>query len=131
MIVLHAEDLFLKRRSKSFQKQAVAEHLKWETSKLVKRLSNYNENNSMSLFKTFHDDSCPCQHPTSLFFQENKTELFEMDAEGDKYEMFESMRIYIERFDRPYNYLKSVAELNEEREQHLIKEEEEAAKAAK
>ena len=46
-----------------------------------------------------------------------------MEADGNKYEMFESMRIYIERFGRPYNYLKSVKELNEEREQHLFEEE--------
>lgn len=47
-----------------------------------------------------------------------------MNADGDKYEMFESMRIYIERFGRPYNYLKSVSVLNEEREKHLLEEEE-------
>lgn len=49
-----------------------------------------------------------------------------MGADGDKYEMFESMRIYIERFGRPYNYLKSVRELNTEREHHLIQEEKDA-----
>ena len=38
------------------------------------------------------------------------------------------MRIYIERFGRPYNYLKSVSELNTEREKHLLEEEEEARK---
>jgi hypothetical protein len=43
----------------------------------------------------------------------NKTEVFEIDANGNQYEMFESMRIYIERFGRPYNYLKSVNYLNE------------------
>jgi hypothetical protein len=37
--------------------------------------------------------------------------------------MFESMRIYIERDGRPYNYLKSVAELNKKREQQLHEEE--------
>jgi len=37
--------------------------------------------------------------------------------------MFESMRIYIERDGRPYNYLKSVGELNKQREQHLTEEE--------
>ena len=42
-----------------------------------------------------------------------------MSAEGEKFEMLESMRIYIERFGRPYNYLKSVQDLNEERETHL------------
>jgi len=75
------------------------------------------------LFKTFHDDACECIAPTSKFFQDNKTEVFEMDAASDKYEMFESMRIYIERFGRPYNYLKSVLDLNEEREKHLLEEE--------
>ena len=54
--------------------------------------------------------------PTQKFFQQNKTEVFELDANGNQYEMFESMRIYIERFGRPYNYLKSVNYLNEQRE---------------
>jgi len=53
----------------------------------------------------FKDDSDV--FPTCKFFQENKTEVFEIES-GSKYEMFESMRIYIERFGRPYNYLKSV-----------------------
>lgn len=33
------------------------------------------------------------------------------------------MRIYIERFGRPYNYLKTVQHLNQEREKTLIEEE--------
>ena len=37
--------------------------------------------------------------------------------------MLESMRIYIERFGRPYNYLKTVGHLNNEREKHLVEEE--------
>jgi len=126
---LHANSLFLKRRSKGFQKDQVKEHLKWETSKLVNRLKKFNEKNSMELFRTFHDDSCPCIAPTSKFFQDYKTEVFEMDADGNKFEMFESMRIYIERFGRPYNYLKSVPELNNEREKILLKEEADAKAA--
>jgi hypothetical protein len=51
-------------------------------------------------------------------------------SDGDNsYEMLESMRIYIERFGRPYNYLKSVEDLNEERETHLIEEEKQTEKA--
>lgn len=53
-----------------------------------------------------------------------------MSAEGEKFEMLESMRIYIERFGRPYNYLKSVQDLNEERETHLNEEEVNAKRAA-
>jgi len=37
--------------------------------------------------------------------------------------MFESMRIYIERFGRPYNYLPSVNALNQKREEYLVEEE--------
>lgn len=40
--------------------------------------------------------------------------------------MFESMRIYIERNGRPYNYLPSVDELNIKREEHLEIEEHDA-----
>jgi len=35
------------------------------------------------------------------------------------------MRIYVERFGRPYNYLKSVGKLNQEREDYLQNEEKE------
>ena len=40
--------------------------------------------------------------------------------------MFESMRIYVERFGRPYNYLKSMQQLNDEREQVVLGEEKQA-----
>jgi len=46
-----------------------------------------------------------------------------VDAKGNQYEMLESMRIYIERFGRPYNYLKTVGHLNSEREKTLVEEE--------
>ena len=67
------------------------------------------------------------------FYQENKTEIFEIDHDGNQFEMFESMRVYIERNGRSNNYLPPVAELNVEREKHLIKEEadDKAEKASK
>lgn len=40
--------------------------------------------------------------------------------------MFESMRVYVERFGRPYNYLKSMQQLNDEREKYLVEEERQA-----
>lgn len=40
--------------------------------------------------------------------------------------MFESMRVYVERFGRPYNYLKSMQQLNDEREKYLTEEERQA-----
>lgn len=42
--------------------------------------------------------------------------------------MFESMRVYIERNGRSYNYLRSVKNLNEERESHLEQEEKDCLK---
>ncbi len=64
------------------------------------------------------------------FFQENGvdgekngTDALELDCDGDNFEMIESMRIYIERYGRPDNYLESVDELNERREDHLNREE--------
>lgn len=64
--------------------------------------------------------------PLSRFFQENKTEMFEIECDGITFEMFESMRVYIERNGRSYNYLPSVSTLNVKREEELIKEEKSA-----
>jgi len=49
--------------------------------------------------------------------------VFEIDHDGEKFEMFESMRVYIERNGRPFNYLSSVRSLNRKREDALTKEE--------
>jgi hypothetical protein len=46
-----------------------------------------------------------------------------MMVRDNQYEMFESMRIYVERNGRPYNYLESVKKLNDAREEVLVKEE--------
>lgn len=46
-----------------------------------------------------------------------------MDCDGNVFEMFEGMRIYIERHGRPYNYLSSIDELNVIRDEHLRQEE--------
>ena len=61
--------------------------------------------------------------PMIRLFQEHKTEIFEIDFNGVNFEMFDSMRIYIERDGRPYNYLSSIPELNKKREEVLAEEE--------
>ena len=105
------------------------EAMKWHVDKLIKKLGSYNADNSIKLFQKAEliTDNL---FPTQKFFQKNKTEVFELDTNGNQYEMFESMRIYIERFGRPYNYLKSVNFLNEQREQVLIEEEKKAKEEA-
>ena len=42
--------------------------------------------------------------------------------------MLESMRVYVERNGRPYNYLSSVRNLNQKRIEHLHDEEKDAIK---
>ena len=61
--------------------------------------------------------------PLTRFFQEHKTEIFDIGCNGNTFEMFESMRVYIERSGRSYNYLPSVSVLNVKREEELVKEE--------
>jgi hypothetical protein len=66
--------------------------------------------------------------PLTRFFQENKTEIFEVDFDGNKFEIFESKRVYVERNGRSYNYLSSVKSLNNKREDHLTQEESDSIK---
>lgn len=92
---------------------------KWLPYNLFRRYEEYASYNRIENFAENVD------FPTVRFFQENKTEVFELDCDGKAFEMFESMRIYIERDGRPYNYLSSQGELHMRREEHLAVEEEE------
>jgi adenylate kinase len=89
----------------------------WAPEEQNRRYATWYGNNAISNYRNSENP------PMSRFFQENNTELFEVDCDGENFEMFESMRIYIERDGRPYNYLKSVGELNKKRETHLHEEE--------
>lgn len=122
VVSLRSSDIMLKRRSRALLKANAKGAAKWDREKLVQKLAVYNEENDLSLFKNDQLDA-DALFPTQKFFQDNKTELFELDAFDDSYEGFESMRIYAERFGRPYNYLKSNNELNAERETYLLAEE--------
>lgn len=90
----------------------------------------YNKDNNLSENGTPYADPNPGHplakkhtYPMSRFFQENKTEVFEIQTDGNEFEIFESMRIYIERNGRSYNYLRSVRVLNVHREKALLQEE--------
>jgi hypothetical protein len=103
---------------------------KWDHENLERRLQKFNEANDLNLFldaNTHPDLGLPSHKqgllPITRFYQENKTEVFEIDTDGHVFEMFESMRVYIERNGRPYNYLSSVPSLNQERTVHLTEEE--------
>ncbi len=114
-----SKDLIASRMNK-FLPTKTPEEVKtwhWSAEEQERRYATWYSGNSISNYQTSD------KPPMSRFFQENVTELFEVDCDGENFEMFESMRIYIERDGRPYNYLKSVGELNKKREEHLHQEE--------
>ena len=104
---------------------------KWDEDTLERRLKQYHMANDVSLFIEANNDpnmghplkAGKFRLPLLRFFQENKTEVFQIGCDGNTFEMFESMRIYIERNGRSYNYLDSVRKLNTKREESLLQEE--------
>lgn len=90
---------------------------------MERRLKAYNQENSV-------ENYAKGKMPTMRFFQENETEIYEVDYDIDNFEMIEGARIYIERHGRPYNYLQSNEQINQNREEELEKlEEEEVARS--
>jgi len=114
-ILLRGSKQLIDQRIKQFGAD-VKEGGHWSRDEQERRYSLWHSNNLIN-------GSILEKPPMSRFFQENATELFEVDCDGENFEMFESMRIYIERDGRPYNYLKSVKELNHKRDEHLYEEE--------
>lgn len=130
MILLRGNDDTLRRRAENLKKE---DNKKWDPENLERRLQAYKEANDVSLFAKANNDPMlghpkaqKHTYPLVRFFQEHKTEAFEIEFDGNTFEMFESMRVYIERNGRSYNYLPSVRKLNAEREEELVKEEKEA-----
>ena len=137
VILLRGSDAMIRARAAALSAE---DNKKWDSENLERRLGIYNEHNDVSLFQTANNDPMlghpkMKKHilPLTRFFQEHKTEVFEIECDGNTFEMFESMRVYIERDGRSYNYLSSVKKLNVEREEALVGEEKDAkaAKAAK
>ena len=130
VILLRGKDEFLMKRASELKEE---DNKKWDAENLARRIQCYNEANAVDLFKKANNDPM-LGHPKAQvhrlpmlrFFQENKTEVFEIKCDGNTFEMFESMRVYIERNGRSYNYLPSVRVLNVKREEELVKEEKNA-----
>lgn len=109
------------------------QNTKWDKENLNRRLEKWNSLNNIKLFRTANnaeDLGLPNAKvhllPITRFFQEHSTEVFEIDCSRHQFEMFEAMRVYIERNGRSYNYLPSVKTLNNKREDFLTQEELEA-----
>merc|ERR1712166_1167603 len=96
-------------------------------------MGKWGDSNNVSLYRKYNaaddlgmPDAKVCKMPITRFFQEHNTEVFEIDCSRHQFEMFEAMRVYIERNGRSYNYLSSVKSLNHKREEYLTQEELEA-----
>lgn len=129
VIYIKGNDDYLRKRARELEAKG-DKASKWDPENLERRLARFNECNNLQLFvraNTHKDLGLPSYKPgvlpVSRFYQENKTEVFEVECDGDIFEMFESMRVYIERNGRSYNYLKVVKTLNDERETQLEQEE--------
>lgn len=128
VILLRGEDDYIRERGAAIAEDS--EGYKWDRENLERRLKTYSDNNDLNLFEAVcqrtdlgHPKAEKPVFPMLRFFQEHKTEAFEIDCDGNQFEMFESMRIYIERNGRSFNYLHSVEKLNKSREKKLIVEE--------
>ena len=125
--MLRGNDDFLRRRAAELKPE---DNTKWDSDNLERRIAEYKEANDVGLFRVANEDPMlghpkAKKHklPLTRFFQEHKTEVFEIECDGNTVEMFESMRVYVERNGRSYNYLSSVKVLNVKREEELVKEE--------
>ena len=131
--MIRGDDKYIRNFAKKIPK---AQNIKWDVENLSRRLEIWNQNNQISLFKDANNDpnlglpnAKKFTLPLTRFFQENKTEVFEIDCSGNQFEMLEAMRVYIERNGRSYNYLSSVQSLNHKREEILTQEERDADKS--
>lgn len=131
VISLKASEQALKRRAKAALLNKTTGFQRYTGSKMADKLKSYSQENDLTLYRTVNlgktlapNKKKNLHYPTNAFFQENGTEVFEFLVRDNKFEMFESMRIYIERNGRPHNYLTSIRKLNDEREHKLLQEEE-------
>lgn len=122
VVMLRGDEDFLKKRADNLPKEkTVGTH--WNANDIERRFGEWNRLNSIFNYKLVDSNTKDIQFPLQRFYQEHETEVFEIDSSGETFEMFQSMRFYIERNGRPYNFLDDRNKLNENREKHLTEEE--------
>jgi adenylate kinase len=87
-----------------------------------RRLATWNDGNTIDDYRYGLVPGKP-KLTTASFFQEKETEILLIFAGNDDFELFEDIRIYIERHGRPYNYLQSLERLNNDRHIYLDQKE--------
>lgn len=121
VIFLHTTDEQLKDKAKTLPKEIMKDSHYYENH-MDRRLQLWHDGNAFKDYWSGMEPGKPTL-TTARFFQEKETELLEIDAATDNFELFEAMRVYIERHGRPFNYLKSLEKLNEERQTYINKKE--------
>lgn len=108
VIFLRSEDEFLFNRVKQFPEHLIAK-THYTEPEMFRRLASYHNSN----------DDASGEITTQDFFIEKGLMIGEVDASDPSEEVFESLRIVIEREGRPYNYLKSSEELDDDRQDFM------------
>mmetsp|Transcript_12795 Transcript_12795/g.23831 ORF Transcript_12795/g.23831 Transcript_12795/m.23831 type:complete len:738 (-) Transcript_12795:6-2219(-) len=108
VIFLRGDDDLLIDRVKKFPEHLIAK-------------THYTEPEMHRRLAAFHDsnDDASGEVTTQDFFIEKGLIVGEVDISDPTEEVFESLRIVIEREGRPYNYLKSSEELDDERQDFI------------
>lgn len=116
VIYIRGDDRYLKDRASRLDGST---HSKFTLEYMVNSLDIFNKYNNIRLFEAAnnrpdlgHPKAQPQMYPMTRFFQEHKTEVFELETNENQFEMFEDMRVYVERNGRPFNYLPTVNKLN-------------------
>ena len=92
-IVFNQEDKFLMDRVKNLSEEQIA-GTHYNAADMKRRLKAYRNVN----------ESQVAEPSVQAFFKDNSVQQFERDAASDKETVFNSLKIYIERFGKPNNY---------------------------
>ena len=121
IIMLQAADDFLMQKAKKLPDEIMKNSHYYENH-MERRLQNWHKGNSIDDYR-YGLEPGKAKLTTARFFQEKETEILDIEANVDNFELFEAMRVYIERHGRPYNYLPSLERLNNDRHIYLDQKE--------
>ena len=117
VIMLEATDEFLKEKSKKLPTEIMKDSHYYENH-MDRRLAIWHQGNTIDDYRKGFEPGKP-KLTTAKFFQEKETEILDIFAGIDNFELFESLRVYIERHGRPFNYLQPLDRLNNDRHIYL------------
>ena len=117
VIMFDALDESLKEKAKKLPKEVMKDSHYYENH-MDRRIAAWRDKNAAEDYRHGLEAGKP-KLTIARFFQEKETEVLEIDCRIENFELFEWMRIYIERHGRPYNYLLPLEKLNSDRHYHL------------